>query len=77
MDAACGAGSAATGAAGAGVATGAGAGAGAGGFLMFLAPQEKHKKIKEALSNLRSFHFEIETLGSQIVYSDTYTQLTE
>lgn len=52
-------------------------GAGAGGFLMFLAPQEKHKKIKEALSNLRSFHFEIETLGSQIVYSDTYTQLTE
>lgn len=43
-------------------------GAGGGGFMVFFAPPEKHKKIKEKLKNLLQVPFKIEHLGSQIVY---------
>ena len=45
-------------------------GAGAGGFLMFIASKSKHDKIKKALSKLRSLNFEIESSGSEIIFSD-------
>lgn len=47
-------------------------GAGGGGFLMFLAPPEKHMKIKEALSELKVWvPFNIDFSGSKIItYND-------
>ena len=49
-------------------------GAGGGGFIMFLAPPERHARIKEALSKIRvwvPFHFE--THGAQVVFhNDEY-----
>ena len=43
-------------------------GAGAGGFLLFYAPKVAHKKIENALSNLKRIEFKFEKLGSQIIY---------
>lgn len=43
-------------------------GAGGGGFMVFFAPPEKHKKIKDKLKNLLHVPFKIEHLGSQIIY---------
>ncbi len=49
-------------------------GAGGGGFIMFLAPPDRHQKIKEALKKIRvwvPFHFE--TDGAQVVFhNDEY-----
>lgn len=46
-------------------------GAGGGGFVMFLAPPEKHEKIKMALKEMKvwiPFHFE--EIGSQVIFCD-------
>jgi D-glycero-alpha-D-manno-heptose-7-phosphate kinase len=43
-------------------------GAGSGGFLMFYAPQEKHKAIARELSELRRMEFRFEPQGSKIIF---------
>jgi len=43
-------------------------GAGGGGFLMFIAPPERHDAIREALGRPRELAFEIERVGSRIVF---------
>jgi len=43
-------------------------GAGGGGFMLFFAPPERHKKIKEKLKNFLHVPIRIEYLGSQIIY---------
>jgi D-glycero-alpha-D-manno-heptose-7-phosphate kinase len=48
-------------------------GAGGGGFLMLLAPAEKHQAIRDALGNPREIPFEIDRRGSRIIFiSDRY-----
>lgn len=48
-------------------------GAGGGGFMLFFAPPEKHKKIKDKLKKLLHVPFEIEHTGSQIIYRTSQT----
>lgn len=43
-------------------------GAGGGGFFVFYVPEERHKSVKQALSNLLNIPFQFETNGSQILY---------
>jgi D-glycero-alpha-D-manno-heptose-7-phosphate kinase len=43
-------------------------GAGGGGFLMLMAPPEAHDRIREALGRPRELAFEIDRLGSRIVF---------
>lgn len=43
-------------------------GAGGGGFMLFFAPPEKHRKIKEKLNKFLAVPFRIEYSGSQIIY---------
>lgn len=43
-------------------------GAGGGGFMLFFAPPEKHKKIKEKLKKFLHVPFKMEHSGSQIIY---------
>jgi len=43
-------------------------GAGAGGFLLLVAPPEKHDAIKKALSNLRAIPIGLDPLGSRIIF---------
>lgn len=43
-------------------------GAGGGGFMLFFAPPEKHKKIKDKLKKFLYVPFEMEHSGSQIIY---------
>lgn len=43
-------------------------GAGGGGFMLFFAPPERHKKIKEKLKGFLHVPFKVEHLGSQIIY---------
>ena len=43
-------------------------GAGGGGFMLFFAPPERHKKIKEKLKNFLHVPVRIEYMGSQIIY---------
>lgn len=45
-------------------------GAGGGGFLLFYAPEEKHKKIINALSDLTYQEFAFEQQGSKIIFVD-------
>ncbi|MEK7533840.1 MAG: GHMP kinase [Patescibacteria group bacterium] len=45
-------------------------GAGGGGFLLFYAPEEKHEKIKNSLSNLTYQKFTFEPQGSKIIFVD-------
>lgn len=45
-------------------------GAGGGGFLLFYAPEEKHKKIIRALSDLSYQEFSFEPQGSKIIFID-------
>ena len=48
-------------------------GAGGGGFLMLLAPAEKHQAIRDALGNPREIPFEVDRRGSRIIFiSDRY-----
>jgi len=43
-------------------------GAGAGGFMMFLAPENKHLEIINAVHKLRPVKFNIESSGSKVIY---------
>ena len=43
-------------------------GAGNGGFMMFYAPQERHAKIRAALSELEPVKFRFDRTGAQIVF---------
>lgn len=43
-------------------------GAGGGGFLLVMAPPESHGRIREALGHPRELKFEIDRLGSRIVF---------
>ncbi len=43
-------------------------GAGAGGFLLFVAPRERHDAIAGALSELRRMEFRFEPQGSRIIF---------
>lgn len=45
-------------------------GAGGGGFMLFFAPEEKHKKIISALSDLVYVPFAFEQQGSKIIFID-------
>lgn len=45
-------------------------GAGVGGFLLFYVPKSKHQAVKKALSSLPFFDVSLDSLGSQIVFSD-------
>ena len=45
-------------------------GAGGGGFLLFYAPEEKHKKIISTLSGLSCQKFSFEPQGSKIIFID-------
>lgn len=43
-------------------------GAGAGGFLLFYAPEDRHEALERALQPLQRVPFNIEPLGSQIIF---------
>jgi len=44
-------------------------GAGGGGFFFFLAPPKKHKKIRDALSQIKVWvPFNIDRQGSQVIF---------
>jgi D-glycero-alpha-D-manno-heptose-7-phosphate kinase len=43
-------------------------GAGGGGFLLIMAPRERHKMIREALGHPREVDFQVDRLGSRIVF---------
>lgn len=43
-------------------------GAGGGGFMLFIAPPERHAAIREALGSLLAVPFRFDTQGSQIIY---------
>jgi D-glycero-alpha-D-manno-heptose-7-phosphate kinase len=43
-------------------------GAGAGGFVMFLAPENRHFEIINALHKLRPVKFNLESSGSKVIY---------
>tara|TARA_B100001109_G_C18440151_1_gene279586 strand:- start:9 stop:503 length:495 start_codon:yes stop_codon:yes gene_type:complete len=45
-------------------------GAGAGGFMMFLAPENKHIQIINSLHKLRPVKFNIESNGSTVIYNE-------
>lgn len=48
-------------------------GAGGGGFLLLMAPRERHAAIKRALGHPRELPFEIDPRGSRIIFiSDRY-----
>ena len=50
-------------------------GAGGGGFMLFFAPPERHKKIKEKLKKFLNVPFLIDYSGSQIVYYSPQTPI--
>jgi D-glycero-alpha-D-manno-heptose-7-phosphate kinase len=43
-------------------------GAGGGGFLLLMAPPERHNNIREALGRPRELKFQIDRLGSRIIF---------
>jgi D-glycero-alpha-D-manno-heptose-7-phosphate kinase len=43
-------------------------GAGGGGFLLIMAPREQHSAIREALGHPRELDFQVDRLGSRIVF---------
>lgn len=45
-------------------------GAGEGGFMMFLAPNDKHEAIAAALNQYRQCYFTIEDKGTEVIYRD-------
>ena len=46
-------------------------GAGNGGFLMFVAPKNKHNRIIKSLNKLEHLKINFETKGSQIIFNDS------
>jgi D-glycero-alpha-D-manno-heptose-7-phosphate kinase len=48
-------------------------GAGGGGFLLVMAPPDRHEAIREALGRPRELKFEIDRRGSRVIFiSDRY-----
>ena len=47
-------------------------GAGAGGFLMFVAPDNVHKKITSALGDIRTLPIQFDVTGTEIIYNSEY-----
>lgn len=45
-------------------------GAGGGGFVLFYAPSELHQKILLNLSGVRHFPFQLDTIGTQILFEE-------
>ncbi|MDC0549773.1 GHMP kinase [Alphaproteobacteria bacterium] len=45
-------------------------GAGNGGFIMFIAPKEKHAKITKTMKDLQRVPFSFDNGGSKIIFSD-------
>ena len=45
-------------------------GAGGGGFLLFYCPIERQDQLRWALSDLRELPFEMENLGTQLIYNE-------
>ena len=45
-------------------------GAGGGGFILFVAPRDKHSKIKEVLSSLVYVNFKLDHDGSKVIVYD-------
>jgi len=43
-------------------------GAGGGGFVLLLAPPERHEAIRAALGHPRELEFEVDRLGSRIIF---------
>ncbi|HEV8291565.1 MAG TPA: hypothetical protein VGP94_06560 [Tepidisphaeraceae bacterium] len=43
-------------------------GAGGGGFLLIMAPRQRHNAIREALGHPRELDFQVDRLGSRIVF---------
>ena len=43
-------------------------GSGGGGFLLFYCEEKNHKRVREALSDLREMQFNFEPQGSKIIY---------
>lgn len=48
-------------------------GAGGGGFMLFFVPPERRKRVRLALKNLLEIPFEIDRLGSQVIFYDPET----
>jgi D-glycero-alpha-D-manno-heptose-7-phosphate kinase len=49
-------------------------GAGGGGFLLVMAPPERHAAIREAVGHPREIPFRIDRRGSRVIFiSDRYT----
>ena len=49
-------------------------GAGGGGFLLVMAPRERHEAIREAVGRPREISFRIDRRGSRVIFiSDRYT----
>ena len=48
-------------------------GAGGGGFLLFFVPPERRKRVRLALKNLLEIPFEIDRLGSQVIFYEPET----
>jgi D-glycero-alpha-D-manno-heptose-7-phosphate kinase len=42
-------------------------GAGGGGFLLFVAPRERHASVRRALGHLRELRVQYEPLGARVV----------
>ena len=43
-------------------------GAGGGGFMMFIAPPEKHKQIRNALKSILYVPIKFDNTGSQVIF---------
>lgn len=43
-------------------------GAGGGGFLLLMAPPERHERIREVLKRPRELNFQVDRLGSRIIF---------
>jgi D-glycero-alpha-D-manno-heptose-7-phosphate kinase len=43
-------------------------GAGGGGFVFLVAPPEKHEAIREAMGRPRELKFQVDRLGSRIIF---------
>ena len=45
-------------------------GAGGGGFLLFYCPEEEQDRLRWALSDLRELPFELENMGTRVIYNE-------
>ena len=52
-------------------------GAGGGGFLLFYAKEENHKRLRQAMKDLREFSCGFDNKGTSIIYYNKQSQLIE